>query len=161
MAIYPDNSLQSAATLKLAREHTDHRHVGFFSVKLLPILVGEGVRLELASETPNTNWLASLSANPLPAARHAGVEWRECSIWLPRDSAARLSAERLVLKEDDAAAEFCALEGVTVQTDSGPLKIARARLLLGAEAGRVRWQQDGHSVTWDLFSKKITSVDSN
>src|SRR5690242_17089115 len=58
-AIYPENSLESVALLKVKRVFTDHRHVGFFSVKVLPVVVAQGVRLEMASATPNTNWLAS------------------------------------------------------------------------------------------------------
>ncbi len=157
VAIYPDDSLESVAVLKVERVYTDHRHVGFFSVKLLPVLVAQGVRLEMTSSTPNTNWLASFHANLLPSARSGSIEWRNCSLWFPHETSSRLEVARLTVNST-AGREFCTLEDVTLQTVSGPLKLPRAKLALNGRPGQVVWQQDGSVVQWDLFSQKLNTV---
>src|ERR1035441_3025171 len=46
--IYGDDFFKPVAALKIGRIFTDHRRLGFFRIKLLPVLVAEGTHLEFA-----------------------------------------------------------------------------------------------------------------
>ena len=93
---YAADGLSKIATLKVGRVFTENRRVGFFRVKLLPVLVVQDVRLELSAVAAGENWPASFQADltPLFRRRSSGIEWRDLSIWLPGDTAPRLQAQR-------------------------------------------------------------------
>ena len=60
--IYSDDSSTLIAVLKVAKVFNENRRLGFFRVKLLPILVAQGMRLDFTESKPNTNWVAGLRA---------------------------------------------------------------------------------------------------
>src|SRR5580658_1408726 len=65
-AIYAHDSIQQIADCKVDRVFTDHRRFGFFHVQLLPLLVVQGVRLELADQTADGGWADSFKSDWLP-----------------------------------------------------------------------------------------------
>jgi hypothetical protein len=154
--IYPPGALTPCAVVKVGHVFTEKRRMGFFRVKLLPVLVAQDVRLELGQSSPDTNWLAGFRVDLGPVARGGSVEWRDLSLWLPRETLPRLQVQRLVLPADPRSQEF-ALEGVTLQTETGPLKVPRARLWVGEQPGQVIWEENGMVLRWDLFAGKVIS----
>jgi len=160
LAIYSDDSSALVAVLKVGRVFNENRRLGFFRVKLLPVLVAQGVRLEFTESTPNTNWPASFRANPAPLARPGtSLEWRDVSVRFPQDAHPRLQAGQLH-PPTRTDAETCLLENVTLQTDTGALIVPRARLLLKGLAGRVVWESQGAIQQWDLFTRSLISEES-
>jgi hypothetical protein len=161
LAIYSDDSSTLVAVLKVARVFNENRRLGFFRVKLLPVLVAQGVRLEFTQSMPNTNWPAGFCANPAPLAqRGTSLEWRDVTVRFPQDVGPRLQAGRLH-PPTRTRTESCLLENVTLQTDSGVLNVPQARLLLKGLAGRVVWESQGAVQQWDLFMRSLISEKSN
>ncbi len=154
--IYSDGFSQTAAIVKADRVFTDNRRLGFFRVKLLPLLVVQGVRLEITQSTPNTNWSAGFRARVAPFARNRAIEWRDVSVSLTQDVAPRLQAAHLLLATGPAA-EFYVLEDLTLQTTAGPLKVPRARLMLKGLPGTVMWESEEGTVQWNLFTCSLSS----
>jgi hypothetical protein len=147
------------ATLKVGRVFPDNRRVGFFRVRLLPLLVVQDVRLELSPAAAGENWLASLQMDfkPLLGRRTSGSEWRNLSVWVSGDSGPRLQAQR-VCPPTSAETESLTLEGVTLQTTTGPVKRPWARLeLIKKVPGRVVWEADGATFQWQLFTGQLIS----
>jgi len=155
LGIYSDDSSTLVAVLKVGRVFNENRRLGFFRVKLLPVLIAQGVLLEFTQSTPNTNWPAGFRANPGQMAQPGtSVEWRDVSVRLPQDSLPRLQAEKLHLPTRTEA-DSCLLENVTLQTDAGVLNVPRAMLLLKELAGRVVWESQGAIQQWDLFTRSL------
>jgi hypothetical protein len=151
-----DESASPVAVLRIDRVFTDHHRLGFFRVRLLPVLVAQGVRLDFGRSSPGTNWAAGIRTTPARLAHNGSMEWREVSVWLPGDALARLQAERLSLS-DGTNADFCLLEGVTLQSEAGPVKMPRAKLRLTGQPGQVVWETGGGNFQWDLFTGKLNS----
>src|ERR1035438_2416717 len=78
--IYGDDFFKPVATLKIGRIFTDHRRLGFFRIKLLPVLVAEGVHLEFAQASLQTNWLEGFRFDPALSVSRSAVEWRDFSV---------------------------------------------------------------------------------
>jgi hypothetical protein len=160
LGIYADDSLAKVAVLKVARVFSENRRLGFYRIKLLPLLVAQGVRLEFAESTPNTNWVTAFLANCAPLARPGSCpEWRDVSVRFPQDAHPRLEASRL-RPPTGAGEESCLLENVTIQTAAGALSVPRARLLFRGQVGRVVWESQGAVQQWDLFTCRLTSEKS-
>jgi hypothetical protein len=149
--IYGSDFFKPVATLKVERVFTDHRRMGFFRVKLLPVLVADGVHVEFTESRPQTNWLDGFRFDPAPGvARHA-VEWRDFSVSFGREPAPRLRANRVhpALNTDSIV---CSLEGVTVQAGDQPLSLPKAELRAEAQSGTVVWMRANEVIQLDLFT---------
>jgi len=152
--IYGNDFFQPAAILKIDKVFTDQQRIGFFRVKLLPVMVAQGVRLELGPSVTDTNGLATFHFKPATARKSSRMEWRDISVSLPKETEPRLRAKRLYCV-GSGQSEFLQLEGVTLQTDAGPLKVPRAKLLLNGKPGCVLWESSGATSQWDLFARKL------
>jgi hypothetical protein len=160
LGIYSDDGSAMVALLKVARVFNENRRLGFFRVKLLPMVIAQGVRLEFAQPEPGTNWLAGFCANPAPMAKPGTrLEWREVSVRFPQDDRPRLQAAQLH-PPAGTNAESCLLENITLQTDAGALTVPRARLMLKGLAGRVVWESQGVTQQWDLRTRNLISEKS-
>jgi hypothetical protein len=53
---YAPNSIREIASFKVGKVFLDHRKLGFFRVKLLPVLIVQSVRLEYADVNPTNEW---------------------------------------------------------------------------------------------------------
>ena len=77
---YAPNSIREIADCKVEKIFLDHRKLGFFRVKLLPVLVVQGVRLEFADANPTNEWAESFQSDWLPEVKRSAVEWRDVSM---------------------------------------------------------------------------------
>ncbi len=152
--LYPDGSTSLTGVVRINRVFTENRRLGFFRVKLLPVSVVAGMRLDLSETTPNTNWLSGFRLPRGLVANRGGVEWRDASVSLPGDLVPRFQVKRLRLPAA-VASEYLLLEDVTLQTDSGPVNVPQARLLLRGAPGSVVWQIGAQINHWDLFTGKL------
>jgi len=154
--IYGADLFKPVATLKIERVFTDHRRLGFFHVKLLPVLVAEGVRLEFVQAGPQTNWLEDLQFDPAPGVRHRAVEWRHFTVFFPQEKLPRLQAGQ-VYPPANAASTVYQLEGVTIRSGSEPFNVPRAELRAEGRSGQVVWTHSNLVIQWDLFTGQCTT----
>jgi hypothetical protein len=149
--IYGDDFFKPVAAVKIGRIFTDHRRLGFFHIQLLPVLVAEGVHLEFAQASPQTNWLEGFRFDPAPSVGRSAVEWRDFSVSLAQEKLPRLQAER-VHPTVNARSIVCQLEGVTVQAGPERLKLPKAELRAEGQSGQVIWTRSHQTIQWDLFT---------
>ena len=154
--IYGDDFFKPVAALKIGRIFTDHRRLGFFHIKLLPVLVAEGVHLEFAQASPQTNWLDGFRFDPAPSVSRSAVEWRDFSVSMAQEKSPRLQADR-VHPAVNASSIVCQLEGVTVQAGLERLKVPKAELRTEGQSGQVVWTRSHQTIQWDLFSGQFTT----
>ena len=150
LPIYAEGESNAVAVLRADRVAREQRRLGFFRVKLLPLLVAEGVRLELGSAGLQHNVLARVQAVLEPLAGKVPFEFRGFQVFVPGETAARLSA-RTVRPAPASGPPAWALEQVTLQSDQGPLVLPQARLVLEGEPGRLVWPATGGRAEWHLF----------
>jgi hypothetical protein len=156
ISVYSKNSLEPDAVWRINRVSPQHRRMGFFSVKLLPVLVVEGIRLDFAKSGPQTNWLEGFRCEWAPAANQELIEWRDFSIFFPQETVPRLHAKR-VHPEANAGSLICRLEGVTLQTGARPIQLSRAEVRAEGRSAAVVWRDAAATVQWDLFSGQFTT----
>jgi hypothetical protein len=149
--IYGVDFFKPVAVLKVGKIFTDHRRLGFFHIKLLPVLVAEGVHLEFPQASPQTNWLEGFRFDPALSVRRSAVEWRDFSVSIAREKLPRLQADR-VHPTVNASSIVCQLEGVTVQAGLERLKVPKAELRAEGQSGQVVWTRSNRVIQWDLFT---------
>jgi len=149
--IYGNDFFKPVAILTVGKIFTDHRRLGFFRIKLLPVLVAEGVHLEFARANPQTNWLEGFRFDPAPAVSRSAVEWRDFSVSIAQEKSPRLQADR-VHPTVNASSIVCRLEGVTVQAGLERLKVPKAELRAEGQSGQVVWTRADQVIHWDLFT---------
>jgi hypothetical protein len=154
--VYSDD-LAPVAVVHADRVFSEDKKMGFFRVRLWPMLVADGIRVEFTSQTPHTNWPATFRVNLAPLIRESKMEWRNVSVWLPKESSPRIQAKVLTPPASPDAA-FCELQAVTVRTGAKVLSVARAKLVLNGPPGRIIWQTPRSTVQCDFFSGKIFST---
>ncbi len=160
--IFPENSVEQIAVCRIDRVSTEHRKIGFFRIKLLPLLVVQGVRLEFNQAGLGTNWREGLQFDPAPGVSRSAVEWHDFTVFLPQEKLPRLRAER-VYPPINAASTAYRLEGVTVQSGGGLFNVPRAELRTEGPSGQVVWTRANQVVQWDLFTGqcKTNSIKEN
>jgi hypothetical protein len=156
ISVYSQNSLSPEAIWKINLVSPRHRRLGFFSVKLLPVMVVEGIQLEFTSANPQTNWLEGFRCEWAPAANRGLIEWRNFSIIFPQEKEPRLQAKR-AHPAANAGSLICQLEGVTLQTGSRPIHLSRAEVRAEGQAGAIVWQDSAATIRWNLFSGQFTT----
>jgi hypothetical protein len=149
--VFPENSIEQIAVCKIDSVFTEHRKIGFFRIKLLPMLVVQGVRLEFNQAGLGTNWLEGLQFDPAPGVRRSAVEWRDFTVFFPQEKLPRLRAER-VYPPINAATPAYRLEGVTVQSGGEQFNVPRAELRAEGQSGQVVWTCSNRVVQCDLFT---------
>jgi len=156
ISVYSQNSLQPEAVWKINRISSEHRRMGFFSVKLLPVMVVEGIQLEFTNPNPQTNWLEGFRCEWAPAASRDIFEWRNFSILFPQEKVPRVQARR-VHPAANAGSLICQLEGVTLQTGSQPVHLSRAEVRVEGQSAAIVWRDSAATIRWDLFSGQFTT----
>ncbi len=149
--IYGDDFFKPVAVVKIGRIFTDHRRLGFFHIQLLPVLVADGVQLEFAQASPQTNWLEGFRFDPAPSVSRSAVEWRDFSVSIAQEKLPRLQAER-VHPTVNASSIVCQLEGVAVQAGLERLTVPKAELRAEGQSGQVVWTHSHQIIQWDLFT---------
>ena len=153
-AIYAHGSIQQIADCKVDRVFTDHRRFGFFHVQLLPLLVVQGVRLELADQTADGGWADSFKSDWLPGVRHDGMEWRDMSVTVKADGSPAIHADRAVPAKVPGA--ICRLENITLTARGDKWQTAHAELRNENGHPRVVWRAGEQEFHWDLFTGQMT-----
>ena len=156
ISVYSQNSLAPEAVWKINRISSEHRRMGFFSVKLLPVMVVEGIQLEFTNTNPQTNWLEGFRCEWAPAASRDIFEWRNFSILFPQEKAPRVQARR-VHPAPNAGSLICQLEGVTLQTVYQPVHLSRAEVRAEGQSAAIVWRDSAATIQWDLFSGQFTT----
>jgi hypothetical protein len=151
ISVYSQDSLAPDAVWKINSVSPEHRRMGFFSVKLLPVLVAEGIRLEFTKTGPQTNWLEGFRCEWAPAANRGLMEWRDFSIFFPQETVPRLHAKR-VHPAANAGSLICRLEGVTLQIGARPIHLSRAEVRAEGQSAAIVWRDSAATFRWDLFS---------
>jgi len=157
---YAPNSIREIADCKIEKIFLDHRKMGFFRVKLLPVLVVQGVQLELAGAGTTNEWAEGFKSDWLPDVKRDAVEWRDVSLAFKKEKedASRLHASRAQPAASGGPA-ICSFNDVTLE--AGGMKWRMAQAELRNENGRpfLVWQ-DGGSRRLDLFSGEISNNDN-
>lgn len=154
VTIYPDDSLVPSAVWKIKSISPEYRKMGFFSVRLLPVLVAEGIQLDFPQASPQTNWLEGFHCSWRRAADPKVVEWRDFSVFFPQEKSPRLRAKR-VYPVLQGGVLLSRLEGVTLQAGSRTLSLPRAEVRAEGRAGEIVWHEAGETRRWDLFSNQF------
>ena len=151
---YAPNSIREIADYKVEKIFLDHRRLGFFRVKLLPVLVVQGVRLEFADANPTNEWAGSFQSEWLPKVKRGAVEWRNVSIGSQKEGTPRLQAEEAQVAADGAPT-VCTFKGVTLEANGTEWRMPQAELRKEGGRPRVVWKTDGDEQHLDLFSGEI------
>jgi len=149
--LFARDSIQVIAHCELDKVFLEHRKLGFFRVKLLPLLVAEGVRVEFTQANPQTNWVEGFRFNPAPKIHARAMEWRDFRLFFPGEPSPRLRADRVIPAAAGTSA-VCRLEGVQLATGGEPVQLARADLNETADGGAISWRTDDASVRWNLLT---------
>jgi len=156
ISVYPQNSVEPDAVWKINSVSPGHRRLGFFRVKLLPVLVVEGIQLEFTKTHPQTNWLEGFRCDWAPGANPGIFEWRDFRIFFPQEKVPRLQAKR-VYPVAHAGTLICRLDGVTLQAGFQPIHLARAEVRAEGPAGNIVWRDAAAIIRWDLFSGQFAT----
>jgi hypothetical protein len=152
--IYAQGHPRSVASIRIDRVFRDHRRMGFLRVKVLPVVVAEGVRLELREPAGATNLLDEFSAALKSVAGKRAVELRNFGFSLAGDSAPRLQARRLSPAVEAQGKGFT-LEGVTLRDGASQLEFPKATAMPD-RPGILRLSARGTIVDYDLSSGHFT-----
>ena len=152
--IYAPGSVQEIAVCRTERIFTDHRKLGFFHVQLLPVLVVQGARLELAGDNPDGNWVESFQTDWLPEIPHSAVEWRDVRITSQKENAPRLHAAR-AQPAGRGSALICRLQNVTLEAGTAKWQTPQAEFRNEVGRPRAVWTDATGVHHWDLFSGKM------
>ncbi len=148
---YAPNSIRQLADYKVETIFLDHRKLGFFRVKLLPVLVVQGVQLEFAEANPTNEWAGSFQPDWLPKVKRSAVEWRDVNIGSKKDGAPRLHAERAQVAPAGAPA-VCTFKEVTLVANGAEWRMPQAELRNEGGRPRVVWRTGEGEQHLDLFS---------
>jgi hypothetical protein len=151
---YAPNSIRQIASFKVGKVFLDHRKVGFFRVKLLPVLVVQSVRLEYADASPTNEWAESFHPDWLPDEKRSAVEWRDVVIGFHKPGAPRLHAGEAQLAAAGSPV-ICTFREVTLDANGTTWQLPRAELRDENGRARVVWKSDGGEQRLDLFSGEM------
>ena len=151
---YASNSIQEVVHCKVDKIFLDHRELGFFRVKLLPVLVVQGVRLEFAGTNPTNEWAETFQSDWLPKVKHSDVEWRDVDIGSQKAGAPRLHAGEA--QPAAGTPTVCVFKDVTVEANGVKWQMRRAELRNEDGRPRVVWSAGGSERRLDLFSGEMT-----
>jgi hypothetical protein len=150
---YASNSIQEIADCKVEKIFLDHRELGFFRVKLLPVLVVQGVRLEFAGTNPTNEWAETFQSDWLPKVKRSAVEWRDVDIGSQKAGAPRLHAGRA--QPAAGSPTVCVFKDVMVEANGVKWQLPRVELRNEDGCPRLVWKASGGERRLDLFSGEI------
>jgi len=154
--VFARDSIQLIARCEMDKVFLEHRKLGFFRVKLLPVLVAQGVRVEFTQANPQTNWVEGFRFNPAPTLHARAMEWRDFQLFFPGEKSPRLRADR-VIPAAPGSASVCRLEGIQLATSGGPVQLGRGELNAMADGGAISWRTEAAHFRWDLLTGQCTT----
>jgi hypothetical protein len=156
MPVYSDLSDNPAAVWRVEHIFIDHRSLGFFRVRLLPVLVADHISLECLQTNAPPDWVNLFHALPDELTQKNGVEWRDFKLRGGGGPASCLQATRALVKYDGPGITG-RLEGMTLRSGSQTMNAPQARLQAGPHTASVTWQRGGLNYRWDLQSGLCTT----
>jgi hypothetical protein len=158
---YPKGSVQPIATCKVDAVFVDHRRLGFFQIKLLPILVAQGVSIELGEAYADNEWMRELGSNLSPGLKKQAVEWREVDLTTSRTNSPHLHAKSVRLT-DAKGPVICRLENCVIESRGQRWHTASANWQTAGARQQLAWRTDaGVLMHWDLSTDEIADNDKN
>lgn len=154
--VFARDSIQLIARCEMDKVFLEHRKLGFFRVKLLPVLIAQGVRVEFTQANPQTNWVEGFRFNPAPTLHARAMEWRDFQVFFPGEKSPRLRADR-VIPAAAGSASVCRLEGIQLATSGGPVQLGRGELNAMADGGAISWRTEAANIRWDLLTGQCTT----
>jgi len=161
MVFYPKGSIQPMATCKVDGVFLDHRRLGFFHVRLLPILVVQGVHIELGDAGADDDWMSELGENLAVGMKLSAVEWRELDLTTSRTNSPHLYA-RTVRLMDGKGSVRCHLENCVIETCGQQWHCASADWQTINNHQQLAWRaEDGAPMHWDFSTGEISGNNRN
>ena len=151
---YAPNSTREIADCKVEKIFLDHRKLGFFKVKLLPVLVVQGVRVEFGEANPTNEWVKTFQSDWLPKVNRRGVEWRDVGVSSQKAGAPSLRAASAEPSEAGKPI-VCVFKDVTLEGNGSKWRLPQAELRNEDGHPRVVWKDGGGERRMDLFSGEI------
>lgn len=148
---YAPNSTREIADCKVEKIFLDHRKLGFFKVKLLPVLVVQGVRVEFGDANPNNGWMKTFQSDWLPKVSRRGVEWREVNVGSQQAGTPSLHAGS-AQPSAPGSPTVCVFNNVTLEANGVKRQLTRVELRSEGGHPRFVWTADGGEQHLDLFS---------
>jgi hypothetical protein len=154
---YVRGSDREIAACKVQKIFVDHRKLGFFRVRLLPVLVVQGVELEFADGASDNRWTRGFQPDWLPDVKHGDVEWRDVSVTFKKKNGSRLHAGE-AFPQTGGGGTICRFKDVTLEAGGRTWRLLRVELR--NESGRplAVWQTDHGEQRLDLISGKIAET---
>jgi hypothetical protein len=169
--LYVGNDAQPAGVVRVGRVFTDYERRGFFRIGALPLLVLEGVTIELTrpeqaqaalvqargwlgagspeSASVSTNGGATTSARPKVERANRVLDCRNLTLVIPGSvtNVVRAGRARIAADGQLELTENVRVEGLL------PLQARQARLQMsGPNCGELSWEaQDGTAMKYNLF----------
>lgn len=131
LPIYNTNTFELRAVLRVKQVYPGQKKVGFFRVKLLPQIVGEGVRLEFSKSGLDGSALPEAQKIFLALTRAQEFELKDVAFCFPGEMTPRLEARRILPAA--AGAPGLQLEGVRLPGKDHELLWPRASLQIQAD----------------------------
>jgi hypothetical protein len=157
---YPKDSAQIIAICKVEAVFIDHRKFGFFQVKLLPILVVQGVSIELGEAYADNEcaWIRELDSNLLLSElKKQAVEWHEVDLTSSGTNSPHLHAQSVRLT-DGKGPVICWLENCVIESRGERWHTAKATWQMTGSRQQLIWRTDaGISMHWDLSTGEIAA----
>ena len=153
---YAPNSTREIADFKVDKVFLDHRKLGFFKVKLLPVLVVQGVRVAFGDPNPTNEWLETFQSDWLPKVDRSGVEWRDVGVGSQKSGAPRLHAGS-ALPSAPGSPTVCVFKDVTLEANGAKWQTPQAELRNEDGLPRVVWKAGGSERHLDLFSGELVN----
>ena len=156
---YAKDSVRVVASCKVDTVFVDHRRLGFFKVKLLPILVAQGVSIELGEvhADDECDWLRELDSNLLPDSKKQAMAWREVNLTSSRTNSPHLHAKSAQLT-DGKGPVICNLENCTIESRGQRWHTPKASWQTTGTCQQLTWRTDsGMLMHWDLSTGEIAN----
>lgn len=123
--LYVEGKSRPVAAIRIDRVYRDHRRLGFFRVRALPVLVAQGVRLEVREPAGATNLLEELTRALQALAGNRNFEARDVRLLIEGNEQPALEARRLCPATGSAVGAFV-LERVRLVSKEHQIELARA-----------------------------------
>lgn len=155
MPIYSTTNSELQALLRVREVYSGQKKVGFFRVKLLPLIVGEGVRLEFAQSRPDGNAVPQMHKAFRVLTRAQEFELKDFAFCLAGEAVPRLEARRVLPSSNGHSLQ---LEGVRFPGRDHEIVWSRASLQVQSD-GEIHVVSGTRSstVTFKFFEGSFTT----
>ena len=153
ITVYDKGSAKAIVNCTVNRIFIDHRKFGFFQIRLFPILVAQGVQIQVESTNLDQSWFSDLEANIVPQVVRHAIEWRDVTISAKDPDQLQLHAGTLRLA-NNGGKPVCALENAKFTSKDRIIEFYKAELTMDKNRLSVR----GHDKTKMWHEVNFTSL---